>query len=808
MDSLLKDVRHAARGLARRPAFTATALLTLAVGIGANAAVFTMVDALLLAPLPFGERSERIVSLHSTHVTQPEDWPDSRLSFADLEDVRAASRLLEDVGGYIPRGFTLAADGAAERVQGGSVTPNLFALIGARPLLGRLFRPEEAAVPGFEPAVILGHGLWQRRFGGDPALVGRTIHVNQRALEVVGVMPEGFRFPERDQLWVPFGRDEGARDRRFLAAIGALRRGADLPRLQQELDGLAATLAARHPDTNRGWGLRALTYRDLALDRGGRVAVMSLMAAVAFVLLIGCANLANLLLARGIARGREIAVRTAVGASRGRVVRLMLAESLLLSVAGTVLGALLGRAALEAVVASWPEELPYWVRFEVSARVIAFLGGVAVLTAAAFGLLPALRASRPDVIGALKEEGRSAGSPTDRRVQGALVAGQVALCLALLVGANLMVRSFLELQAADSGFDEAGLISLRVAIQGDVYDPLPAKAAFFRRAAERLRSLPGVVQASATSSIPADDGGVPVRIVADGRPVAPGEETGALMIAIQGTLFETLGLGLDDGRTFTESEVEDRAAAVAVINRTLAQRFWPGGDAVGRRLGLVEAGDTRWLTVVGVAPDVQYEEFGEETGPSRLHVYVPYAHTGARVMALLVRGTAPAAALVQPVRRALAEMAPDVPVFDLHTMRARRLETTWDQRFFGQAMAGFAAVALFLACLGVYGVLSYAVSRRRREIGVRMALGATAADVLRLVLGQAAWMAAVGIGLGLLLAVGLARLLRGILYGVSASDPWALLGMTGLLVTVVLVASGLPARAAARVDPLRALREE
>jgi predicted permease len=808
VEALLKDTRDALRALLRRPGFTIAALLTLAVGIGANAAVFTMVDALMLAPLPFGDRSDRVVSLHSTHPTQPQDWEDSRVSFADYEDVRAASRLLEDVGAYVSRGFTLTADGQAERIQGGSVTPNLFPLLRAQPLLGRQFLPEEAAQPGFEPVVMLSHGLWQRRFGGDPGIVGRAIHVNQRALTVIGVMPEGFRFPERDQLWLPYGRDDGPRDRRFLIAVGVLRPGVTVAQLQDELDGLAATLAQRHPDTNRAWGLHALPYRELLFDQGGRLAVGSLMAAVAFVLVIGCANLANLLLARGVSRQREIAVRTAVGASRGRIVRLVLLESLLLAAAGAALGAWLGEAALRATVASWPEELPYWIRFQMSGRVVAFLAFVSLLTASAFGLLPALRLSRPDLVSALKEEGRTTGSSGDRRLQSWLVAGQVALCLALLVGANLMIRSFLEMQAADAGFDESGMVSLRVPLAGDGYDPLPARVAFFRRVAERLTALPGVAAAAATSSIPADDGGAPVRIVADGKPVAPGDEIGALRITIQPRLFEALGVRLQEGRAFTEREEEDPAAEVAIVNRTLAQRLWPAEGAIGRRVGLVEATRTRWLTIVGVAPEVQYEEFGEQTSQSVLHVYVPYAHVAPRVMALLVRGPGPAAALVAPIRRAMAETAPDVAVYDLRTMPERRRETTWEQRFFGQAMGVFAGVALFLACVGVYGVLSYAVSRRTREIGVRMALGATAPDVLRLVLGQAARMAAAGIGVGLLLALALARLLRGILYGVGSADPWALGGMAALLAMVVLAAGGLPARLAARTDPLRALREE
>ncbi|HEY7510878.1 MAG TPA: FtsX-like permease family protein, partial [Vicinamibacteria bacterium] len=526
------------------------------------------------------------------------------------------------------------------------------------------------------------------------------------------------------------------------------------------------------------------------------------------VLLIGCANLANLLLARGVGRRRELAVRAAVGASRAQVVRLMLVESLLLAVAGTVLGALLGRAVLAAALASWPEELPYWIRFEVGTRVVAFLGGLALLTALVIGLVPALRSTRADVVGALKEEGRSAGSSGDRRLQGALVVGQVALSLALLVGANLMVRSFLALQRADAGFDESGMVSLRVYLPGDAYDPIPAKVAFFRRVAERLRALPGVQAAAVTSAIPADDGGAPVRVVAEGRPVPAGDEQAAQMISAQPELFDALGVRLLAGRTFTAREDEDPAATVAIVNGALARGLWEGGDALGRRLGLVGAGGIRWLTVVGVAPEVQYEEFGEQTSRSRRQVYVPYAHQYSRFMALLVRGGGPADALVAPVRRAMAEVAPEAATFDLRTMPDRRLETTWPQRFFGRAMALFAGVALFLACLGVYGVLTYTVSRRTREIGVRMALGATSRDVLRQIVGEGARLGGLGIALGLALAAGLARALQGILFGVRAGDPLALLGMAAALAGAVLAAAAVPARAAARTDPLAALRQE
>jgi predicted permease len=810
MEGLIQDVRQAVRALRRRPGFTLTAVLTLAIGIGANAAVFTIVDALLLRPLPFGDRSARVVSLHSTHPTQPEDWPDARLSGPDLDDLRRSTRLLEDVAGYLGRNFTVAETaGLAERVRGGGVTPNLFPLLGVQPALGRFFVAEEAQPIGLEPAVILSYGLWQSRFGGDPAIVGKPILVNQRARTVVGVMPAGFRFPERDDIWLPLAALPGSpRDQRMLAGIGVLRPGVRLAQLQAELDGLAAALAARHPSTNREWGLRALMYRDLAFDRAGRVAVFSLMGAVALVLLIGCANLSNLLLAAGVARQREIAVRTAIGASRARIVREMLAEGLVLSAAGGLLGAVLGRLGLDALVASWPEELPYWIHFDVDARVVGFLAVIVVLTAIAFGLLPALRASRPDVIEQLKEGARSAGSRADRRLQGGLVVAQVALCLALLVGANLMIRTFLKLQAADPGFDEKPLASLRLYLPGDAYNPLPAKAAFVRRAVDRLRALPGVAAAAATTSIPADDGGLPIRIVADGRPVEAGRENGAIMIATVPSLFDTLGVRLVAGRPFTDGETEQAGAPVAIVNGRLARHFWPDGSALGRRLGLVDAQATTWLTIVGIAPEMQYEEFGEETAQSALQVYVPYGRMGVRTIAFLVRGTAPAASLLRPMRAALAQVEAQAPVYDVSTMRERRALTTWERRFFGEAVGAFALVALLLACLGVYGVLSYTVSRRTREIGVRIAVGAAPIDVMRLVVGQAAALAGIGAAVGLLLSTAVAYLLQGILYGVVPHDPKTLLGTATLLVAVVIGASALPARRATRIDPVDALRQD
>lgn len=808
LDTFLVDLRQALRGLLKRPGFTVAALLTLGLGIGANSAVFSMVNAVLLRPLPLGARGPRVVTLHSTHPSQPEDWPDSRLSYLDLMDVRKNSTSLEDAAGYGGRNFTLVIAGEAQRLRGGSVTPNLFPLLGLHPLIGRHFRDEEAQPPGFEPVVLMSHRLWQQRFGGDPGIVGRSVVLNGRALTVIGVMPPGIRFPERDDLWVPFRPDgDPPRSQRGVASFGVLKPGVTIAQAQQELKAFAARLAEQHPDTNRGWGMRVMSFRDSAVNPMMRIVLGMLLGAVLAVLLIGCANLANLILARGVGRQRELAVRSALGASRGRLVRQMLTESALLSAGGAALGLAISAWCVELIAASWPEELPYWVTIDLDWRVVAFTAAAAALAALASGALPALRSSRPDLVGELRDGARTSAGARHQRLQAALVVSQVALSLALLVGADLMIRSFLRLAAADSGFVEDKLLSLRFYIAGDQYDKPQARAELIRSLLDRLLATPGIANAAATSSIPTDDGGIPIRIVADGQPVPPGQEPGALMIVASPSLFDTLGAPLLEGRTFDATEHASPEAQVAIVNRTLAMKVWPAG-ALGRRVGLVEAGNVRWLRIVGVAKDVQYEEFGEKTAQSRLNVFVPYAGTPSRGMALLVRTKTAPRAQAEAVRKVFRELDPGLPSWDVRTMEEVRAFTTWEQRFFGKMMGGFAAAAALLACLGVYSVLAYAVSRRTHEIGVRLALGARPKDVVRLVVGRGALMAASGVGLGLLLSVAVGRLLQGVLYGVSGTDLGAFAAMAALLTSVVLLASWLPARRAAAVDPIAALRTE
>ena len=809
MPTIFQDFSHAVRSLRNRPAFTAAAILTLAIGIGANVTVFSIVNAMLLRPLPFGARSDRIVTLHSTHRMQSEDWGwgDSELSYRDLLDLRAA-HVFDGLAGYVARNFTLTGEDSAERVQGGSVTPDLFSVLGVEPILGRAFLPEEAAAPGLESAVILTHGLWQRRYGADPNIIGRGIVINDRARTVVGIMPPNFKFPERDELYLPLRWDESPRSARNVNVVGAMKSGTMIAQAQSELDAIAERLAETYPESNRGFGVRVLPFRESQIGGDERALSVALMAAVGFVLLIACANLANLLLVRGAARQREIAVRAAMGASRTRLMASVLGETAVLSLAGAALGVLASQWSLDFIRQSFPEELPYWMRFDLDVRIVSFALAVALFTAVVTGLLPALRAAGASLTNDLKDNSRGVSlGPSAQRLQSALAVAQVALCLALLVGANLMIRSFLALQNADLGFDHRSLLTARAYLAGDAYDDVRARAAFFGRAVDGLGALPGVTAAAATTSIPGDDGGASVRLAVDGQSSAE-QDLPASTIGVTAGVFDALGIRLLEGRTFTAAETSDPETRVAVLNERLARRLWPGESAIDRRIGVRGSTSVTWFRVVGVAPDVQYEEIGEETDASRMNLYVPYALSGARTMAFLINTQATPATLVQPVRDSLKQVHAGLPLYEVMPMTERRRFTTWEQRFFGQMMGAFAAIALLLACIGVYALLTYATRRRTQEIGVRLALGARPNDVVWLFVRQGSAIGIGGLLLGAGLAAGVARALGGLLWGVDAFDVPLLGGISAALLGIVLFASYWPARRASRTDPVKALRSE
>jgi len=810
MSGPVRDLVHAWRGLTQKPGFFVGALLTVAIGICANTAIFSLVNGILLRPMPFGDRTDRLATIHVAHrlnVDEP-GWGDTEISYPDLLDLRRAESV-EGIGAYLTRSYVLSGDGTgAERIRGGSVTPDLFPLIGIEPAMGRQFTMEDAASPGLESVVMLTHSLWERRVGSDPQIIGKSIVVNDRARVVVAVLPKAFRFPEFDEIYTPLRWDEAPRSGRNVNAVALLKPGISIERARSELASIAKRLEETYPDTNRGYGVRVIPIRDSYIGAGDARVAGVLMAAVGFVLLIMCANLANLMLVRGAARHRELAVRAAMGASRTRLLWASLAETVLLALPGAALGLLLSQWVVDAMIGAFPAgSLPYWLNFGVDARVVVFAIGAAVFTTVVVGLLPALRTVRPDLVHDLKEGGRGVSlGAAGQRLQAGLAVAQVALCFALLVGANLMVQSFLAMQRTSLGFDHRPVLAGAGYLAGDAYDDVAARAAFYAQVVDTLRAIPGVAAAAVTTATPGDDGGDARALVIDGR-ASRDDAIGVQTIAISPGVFDVFGLPMIEGRTFTDAETRTADADVGIINQELARRLWPGESALNRRIGFRFDEQTRWMRIVGVVPDVHYEEVGEDTDQSRLNVYEPYARYGSRQMALLVRAQGSPAALITPIREAMQRIGPTFPVFGLEPMTESRGRTSWEQEFFGEMMAGFAAGAMLLACLGIYALVSYTVGRRSREIGVRLALGARPADVIRMLLRDAAAIGGAGLFAGLLLAIAVARVLVGGLYGVSV-NAWLFVSMAAPLTIALLLATWLPARRAARVEPTVALRDE
>ena len=810
MYGIVSDIRSGVRSLLKRPGFLVAAIATLAIGIGANATVFSFVDALMIRPLPFGEHSDRVVTLHSTHPSLASDFSSGTMSYAALRDLTFQTSVFENVGGYIGRNIVITGGDIAERVRGGSITPRLFEVLRTQPVAGRAFVESDAAVPGFEQVVMLSHGLWVRRFGADPAIVGRVIQINGRALTVIGVMPAGFRFPERDDLWLPFRTvDEPEGNTRNLLGIASLSPGVSIEQAQKELDRISVNLQIEFPDTHRNWTMRVVPFRTAFVGPEARTLFGSLLGAVAFVLAIGCANLTNLLLARVFSRQREMAIRAAIGAGRLRLVRQMIVEAVMVSAAGGLIGFAAATWATDFIVAMSPEGLPHWAQIRIDARLILFTLSASLAAMLMFGLWPAFRASRPNLVDDLKEASpRASASRRQHRLKNGLVVAQIAMCLALLVGANMMVRSFIQLMNADAGFDDSHLLSFRITITGDAYDPAEAKTSFVRNFETELRNLPGVLSAGATTAIPIDDGGAPQRVAIEGLTRTTDDEIGVSRIFITPGFFDSLGLRAIEGRSFTEAETRNPEGEVVMVNRSFAREFFANGSAIGRRIGLRTQEGLLWQQIVGVVPDIQFEEFGEETMQSRRNIYYPYGRGLTRGLAFMVRTQGDPALVLNSVRATLRRIDRNLPVFELRTMSEIRADTTFEQRIIGQMMGAFGVIALFLACLGLYGVLTYSVRQRTWEIGLRVALGASSREVVRMILRQGAQTAVIGIALGIALSILVARLIAGVLYQVSPMDPVVFAGTAGFLAAITLLAVYLPARQASKVDPIAALRAE
>ena len=807
MESLGQDLRFAVRMLAKNPGFAVVAVLCIAFGIGTNVTAFSVVNAVLLRPFPYAD-PERIVQL--VMVNPRKDVDSGSVSYLDWMDFRSQVRSFSQIEAYSVRSLAVSGGDEPERISGVAMSAGLFRLIGETPALGRNIRDDEDR-PGAPPVVLLGHDFWQRRFDGDPRIVGRTVMINATAHTVIGVMKPRFAFPENQEAWIPLVsqvHDLPRSDRRN-ALMARLAPGVSRATAAAEVREVARRLTAIHPDSNQGWGARIRTLREAALEGEMQLVVLTIQGAVIFVLLIACANVANLFLARATARQREVAVRVAFGAGRGRIVRQLLTESLLVAFVGGALGILFGHWGIRWMVASIPPEStpPYWMRFEIDARVLLYTLAATVLTGILFGLAPALQSVQQDLHGTLKEGGRggAGGSVRRNRVRSGLVVAEIALALTLLVVTALFLRSFLKLQNGDVGFSTEHLLTMRVFLPGAGYEDEGAKVRRVEDLIRRLEELPGVESVAASTTVALYGGGSQGSLELQGRPFARGEEPNLNWTGVSPDFFRALGLPVVRGRAFTGREAMERSG-VALVNEAFAKRFFPDAEVLGQRLRIQEEAEMGWVTIVGVVPNVRL--FGADARRMPPVAFLPFPYLAPRGVGLTIRTRQEPAQVTAQARQAIRASDPELPVYQVFTMEQIRQQNFWEYRFMGGMFTVFGAIALFLAAIGVYGVLSYSVSQRVREIGVRMALGARRSDVLRLVVGQGLTLALAGVGVGLLLALGAGRVVARILFGVSPSDPVSFATIAILLTAVASFASFLPANRATGVDPLEALRDE
>jgi putative ABC transport system permease protein len=805
---LVQDVRYAARGLLRSPGFAALTVLCLALGIGVNSAVFSIADNTSLQPLPF-EAPERLVALYSTQLPGAGDR--SRVSYQDFRDWQEQARSYSHLAAYSYRSLSITEGVESERFQGSLVTWNLFPLLGVHPVHGRHFTADDDR-PGAPPVVMLSHGLWARRYAADESIVGRVLVVNGTAHTVIGVMPPRFQFPQIAQLWVPVVPLEyaGSRRDRALIPVGRLAPAASIVSASGELAEVAAQLARTYREDD-GWSARASPLRDELMPLSLQVATTAMMGAVLLVLVIACANVANLLLARATVRQREIAVRKALGAGQWRLVRQLLTESLLLSTLSAPLGLLVAYAGLEALMAAVPPTvmIPYYVEWTVNTRVVVFTTAVTVLTGVLFGLAPAWQSARGVLAAALKDGGRGAGGSRARnRLRSVLVVVEVALSLMLLVGASLFVRSFLNIQNADAGLDTTPLMTVRMFLAGERYDTPEAITARVDDVVRRIEALPGVTAVFASNLVPLAGGGGNAGIIAEGMSVEQGKEPRAIFFATTAHAVETLGQTLLSGRDLTGVEATTRSGA-ALVNQALARRFWPDrDDIVGRRFRFAADPPDEWFTVIGVVSDFQPLILRDKAIVEPLAI-LPFPYQALRDSGLTIRVAGiPPASITPSVRNAIGLSDPTLAVFDARTGDENRDGRFWSALFLSWMFSIFGAAALFLAAIGIYGVLSYSVAQRTQEFGVRVALGATRQSILALVVAQGVRLAVVGIVLGSAGAFAVTRLVQALLYNVTPTDPISFVGMALVLAGVTVLAGCVPAGRATSVDPILALRAD
>lgn len=804
MNVLIHDLKCAFRQLTGSPGVTLVALLAIALGIGVNTAIFSLVNAMVLKPLPYRD-SDRLLFIMENRTNTPFlsvgylnylDWKEQNQSFEQMALVRGQT-------------YALTGDRDPVRLPGVQASANLFMTLGVQPVLGRSFKPVDDH-PGAPPLAILSHGLWQRRFGGSRSILGHTLMLNGMSYTVVGVMPQDFRWllqPQSPEIWTPIGlwadtemlNQRGSRA--GMNVVARLGEGVTIKQAEADLTRIARRLEEQYPETNTGSGIRMIPLQERVLGNV-RTPLMILLGSVGLVLLIACANVANLLLARATVRTREIAMRVALGAGRGRLIQQLLTEGVVLSLAGGVAGVSLAYWNFDLLISASPANLPRIEEARIDPTVLCFSTLLAIVTGCVFGLAPALASSKPDLNSLLKESARGSTGRRHRILDG-LVVAEVAMALVLLTGAGLLIKSFWRLQNESPGFDPDRVLTAQVVLSGSSYPDPNARRVFYRRLQEKLQTLPGAPVAAIVNPLPVSNTGWQTRFLIEGRPRPKADELpSAEWMQVSPEYFKTMEIPLLRGRVFTELDHED-ARPVVVIDEAFAGRHFPGQDPVGQRLAYGDLENPGWCEIVGVVGHVKLNGVAEEAG---IQLYVPYLQASFAPLTIVIRVPGGTQSAVSSSRSIVHEIDPDLPLYNIRTMDGLLANTVSERRLATMLLSSFAILALVLVTVGIYGVMSYTVAQRAHEIRIRMALGARRASVLALVVRQGMTLAWIGLAIGLTASYGLTRLLGSLLFGVEATDPVTFAVVPAFLALVALAASYIPARRASRADPLTVLR--